>query len=96
MHLNSIRPDFVGSLLGNGEPCAQARFVTSTERIKSSITGQGGVVGAGMCGKVVGNNVESGRRRKARKGFGGRSQSAHSSDEASNDRGAKWRRKVNR
>ena len=96
MHLNSIRPHQVGSLLANGEPCAQARPTESTERIKSSTGGRDGVVGARTLGRVHGITLRAAATGEARESLGGRSQSAHSSDEAGNHRGAKGRRKVKR
>jgi hypothetical protein len=97
MHLNSIRPCQMGSLRLNGEPCAVARSTESTERIKGSTVGFGGVVGARMWGRVHGITLRAaGTEGTVRKGRGGSSQSIHSSGEAGNDRGAKGCRKVKR
>lgn len=97
MHLNSIRPCQVGSLQESGEPCAPARLTEGTERIKSSTVRVGGVVGARMLGRVHGITLSAaGTAGTVRKGWGGSSQSVHSSEEAGNDRGAKGRRKVKR
>ena len=98
MHLNSIRPCQMGSLRLNGEPCALcARRTEGTERIERSTVGFGGVVGARMQGRVHGITLRAaGTASTAREGWGGSSQSTHSSAEAGNDRGAKGCRKVKR
>jgi hypothetical protein len=97
MHLNLIRPCQMGSLRLTGEPCAEARPTESTERIKSSTVGFGGVVGARMQRRVHGITLRAaGTASTAREGRGGSSQSIHSSAEAGNDRGAKGCRKVKR
>ena len=96
MHLNSIRPCHVGSLLVKGEPCAPARLTEGTERSSDSTVGRGGVVGAGTLGRVGGITLRAAAPGVSRKGHRGSSQSAHSSGEAGNDRGAKGRREVKR
>jgi hypothetical protein len=92
--LNLIRPCQMGSLRLSGEPCAIARPTEGTERIKSSTVGFGGVVEARMRGRSHGITLRAAGTGKPGEGFGGSSQSAHSSVEAGNDRGAKGCRKV--
>jgi hypothetical protein len=95
MPLNSIRPVNLRSLLDKGEPCADARSCEATKRIEAPTQEGWGVVGARMWGRVHGITLRAVATGGAREGVGGSSQSVHSSDEASNDRRAKGRRKVN-
>jgi hypothetical protein len=95
MHLKSIRPVNLGSLLDQGEPCAIARSCAATERIKAPTQEGWGVVGARMWGRDHGITLRAAATGHRREAMGGSSQSVHSSEEAGNDRGAKGRRKVN-
>lgn len=95
MHLNSIRPVNLGSLLETGEPCAEARSCEATQRTGAPTQGGWGVVGARTRGRDHGITLRAAATGRRREAAGGSSQSIHSSDEAGNDRGAKGCRKVN-
>ena len=94
MQVNSIRSVSTGSLLVTGEPCATGATMhgDSTRQYADAW-----VLGDGWSkdvGKGAWDNVESWCHRRCAS-IGTSSQSAHSSDETGNDRGAKEHREVN-
>ena len=94
MQVNSIRSVNMRSLLGNGELCAYGATMhgdIAHQRAEAWVLGDGWSKDAG---KVSWDNVEIWCHRRCAS-IGTRSQSAHSSDEPGNDRGAKEHREVN-
>ena len=96
MRLNSIRPDPVGSLHRNGEPRAQARSAESTERIKSSTVGLGGVIGTGTRGRVHGITLRAAAAGRPERVSADAVRAPIVAAKSRNWDGAKGRRKVNR
>ena len=94
LRVNSIRSVNMGSLLVTGEPCATGATMhggTTRQYVDAWVLGDGW---SRDVGKGAWDNVESWCHRRCA-GIGTSSQSAHSSGEAGNDRGAKEAREVN-
>lgn len=91
--VNSIRFFNTGSLLVNGEPCVKSATMpgdTTRQNVEVWVLRDGW---SKDVGKGAWDNVESWCHRRCAS-IGTSSQSAHSSAEAGNDRGAKEHRKV--